>query len=276
MSATAQPQAAVPTFDQDFWSDEILLDPYPAYQALRDAGPAVWMSRHGAWAITRHDSIRDALLNAEVFSSAKGCSMNDFANTATAGLMLCSDDPAHREMRLVFAKPLMPGALASLKPRFMALAEARIDDLVARGTFDAVADLAHHLPATIVTELVGLSDEGKANMLRWAAALFDAHGPDTHARTLAGLGVAQETHAYLERLQREELAPDGWGAALFDAADRGADQPWASEIHAHGLSRPGPGHDDQRHERRDLAVGPQPRPMGEAARAARIDPAGHR
>jgi cytochrome P450 len=215
----------LPTSDLDFWSDEVLLNPYPHYKRLRDAGSAVWLRRHSAWAITRHASVREALLNGEVFSSARGCMMNDATNRAMEGVMLCSDDPGHRQLRRVFARPLMPAALAPLKARLKGLAEQRVDILLERRQFDAVADLAHLLPLTVVTELVGLSDEGKANMLSWAAGIFNAFGPDTHQRTLSGVAIMQQAFVYLQGLTRDSLDPNGWGAALFNAADRGEVSP---------------------------------------------------
>ncbi len=210
-----------PYFDYDFWSEEVITNPYPYYKMLRDAGPVVWMSKHNAWAVTRHDELRNALLNGEVFSSAQGCMMNDPTNKAFAGIMLCSDDPQHREMRKVFAKPLMPAALAPLKARLSMLAEARISELAGHNSFDAVTDLAHYLPLTVVTELVGLSPEGKAKMLTWAAAIFNAFGPETNSRTRSGMEIMQEAFLYIQGIDRESLASEGWGAALFEAAERG-------------------------------------------------------
>ncbi len=212
---------AVPAFDEDFWSDEVIGNPYPHYKRLRDLGPAVWLSQHDAWAITRHDSVREALRNGEVFSSARGCMMNEQTNSAMHGVMLCSDDPEHRKLRNVFARPLMPAALAPLKVRLAELAERHVDKLMAAGTFDAVTDLAHFLPLNVVTDLVGLSEEGKANMLAWAAGIFNAFGPDTHVRTLQGIEILRQAFSYLQTVKRESLDPDGWGAALFAAADRG-------------------------------------------------------
>lgn len=210
-----------PVSDIDLWSDAILEDPYPAYAALRDLGPAVWMSRHEAWAVTRFSSIRQALLNADVFTSRQGIAMNAMLNQASDGIMLLADDPVHRRLRRVFQRPLLPQALAPLAGRLTALAEARVDALLEKGVFDAVTELAHYLPLTVVTELLGLSAQGKDNMLYWAAGLFDAMGPEGLQRTANGQTIAREAIAYLAGVQRAELDPDGWGAALFVAADKG-------------------------------------------------------
>lgn len=214
---------AIPTFELDFWSDEVILDPYPHYETLRALGPAVWLSKNQVWALTHHASVREGLLNPAVFSSAKGCMVNQPMNDATQGIMLCSDDPEHLAMRRLFARPLQPKALAELRPRLNGLATAKIDELVNRGTFDAVADLAQFLPLTVVTELVGLDAEGREKMLGWASGIFDAFGPIDSPRTLSGLAIAQDVISYvLERVERKNLVPGGWGEALFIAADNGA------------------------------------------------------
>jgi cytochrome P450 len=211
----------LPSSDIDLWSDEVIAHPYPSYKALRELGPVVWLTRPKAWVVTHHRTIREALLNGEVFTSFRGIAMNEWANRASGGTMLLSEDPDHRRLRKVFGRPLMPAALKDLKEQLARLAETRVTELLAKREFDAVTELAHYLPLTVVTALVGLSEKGKKNMLAWAAKLFDALGPGGYARTDAGIAVAEEAFGYLAGLKREELDPEGWGASLFKAADQG-------------------------------------------------------
>lgn len=210
-----------PRSDIDIWSDEVISDPFPVYQMLRDLGPAVWLDRYDCWAVVRHKELRAALLDAEVFTSSAGIGMNADANKNSEGVMIFSDDPDHARLRRVFNRPLLPGALAAMKDRLAALAEERVDALVAKGQFDAISELAQFLPLTIVTDLVGLTDEGKTNMLRWAGGLFDALGPEGNPRTVTGIEVAVEAFTYLHTLPRDALDPHGWAAGLFRAADEG-------------------------------------------------------
>ena len=213
---------SAPTDRSDFWSDEAILDPYPYYDRLREKGPAVWLSSNAAWALTTYDSVRAALLSPDRFSSASGCMMNQPMNEATKGIMLCSDDPEHLALRRLFAKPLQPKVLARLRPRLEQLAVGKIEQLASRPTFDGVAELAHFLPLTIVTELVGLDEHGRGHMLEWAAAIFNAFGPLDNQRTVDGLAIAEQViHYVLNEVDRTTLIPDGWGEALFQAADAG-------------------------------------------------------
>ena len=33
-----------PNYNGDFWSDAVIMDPYPVYDELRRLGPVVWMA----------------------------------------------------------------------------------------------------------------------------------------------------------------------------------------------------------------------------------------
>jgi len=120
-----------------------------------------------------------------VFSSAKGVMMNDEINSMLEGITLCSDPPEHTGMRRVLARPMRPEKLRELTSRVGEEAERIIAHLVAKGTFDAATELAHYLPLTIVSDLVGLGDAGRDRILDWAAATFDAQGPMNRRTTEA-------------------------------------------------------------------------------------------
>ena len=212
-----------PASDLDLWSGEALLDPFPHYRELRDAGPVVWLSKANAWGAFRYRAVREVLGNPRVFSSANGVMLNDFMNKACADarIMLCSDDPRHRALRRVFMRPLTPQAVERLRSRLTGAMNGQVDKLVRMKSFDAVKDLAQFLPLTVVAELVGLSDEGRDRMLNWASAVFDSFGPEHGSRTQRSYKMVAEVFEYISNVPRDELNPDGWGMALFNAADRG-------------------------------------------------------
>lgn len=210
-----------PTSEIDLWTDEALVDPYPLYDELRALGPAVHLGAVDAWAIPRYAPLREALGDWSAFSSAQGTMLNEPTNTATAGIMLNTDPPVHQAMRTVLLAPLRPPALREITPRLREEAGAVVERLVARGSFDAATDLAQHLPLTVVSELVGLGDFGRERMLEWAAATFDAFGP-MNERTIAALPKVGEFMEHASQtMGREQAAPGGWIAGLYDAEDRG-------------------------------------------------------
>ncbi|HEU5151623.1 MAG TPA: hypothetical protein VFU19_14070 [Iamia sp.] len=139
----------------DLFTDEVLLDPYPHLRALRDAGPVVWLEAHDVHAVTRYAEARAVLADDATFVSGQGVGLNDFINQGGRGTTLMSDGAEHATQREIIGRPLTPRALAELRPEAQARADALVDGLVERGTFDAVPDLAQVLPATWVPDLLG-------------------------------------------------------------------------------------------------------------------------
>ncbi|TCU76642.1 cytochrome P450 [Bradyrhizobium sp. R2.2-H] len=214
-----------PIYDVDLYSDEVLRDPYPHYKALRELGAVVWLPRNGLHAVARFEDVRAALRNPAVFSSAQGVAANDHVNTISRGTTLASDAPLHDRLRAIIAAPLLPRALEEIAPEIRTEARRLVDELVDRGQFDAVSDLAQHLPLTIVSKLVGLEDHGRSSMLRWAAATFNVLG-SMNARACTALRDVQEMRAYLGGDEiRSRLRPGSWGDRIFAAADRGEVEP---------------------------------------------------
>lgn len=217
----ARCHAAVPVSDVDLFSEEVLLDPYPTYAALREMGPVVWLEPLGFYFFTRFADIQAALSDWETFTSAQGVTMNDQMNAALQGGVLCSDPPEHDPVRKVLIKPLLPQALKELTEKISSEAEGLIERLVEKGRFDAATELAQYLPVTIVSDLVGLPDEGREKMLDWAAANFQCFGP-LNERTLAAFPTAKGMVDYaFTQCVPGKLKPGGWAAMIWEAADRG-------------------------------------------------------
>jgi cytochrome P450 len=165
-----------PEYDVDFYGDEFIRDPWPHYAAMRRLGAVVFLRRHGNYAITRHAELTAALKDPSTFISGKGVAADAKANELTLGNSAASDGERHKAIRAATAPPLYPGELEKIRKQIISAAEDLIDRLVAAQTFDAMKELAPHLPLTIVRDLVGLPDFGRENMLRWANATFDLLG----------------------------------------------------------------------------------------------------
>lgn len=203
-----------PASDLDIYSEDVRADPWPHYKALRDAGPVVRLTNNDLWAIPRFKDVKAALGNWKTFSSAKGVSANEERNANVSGGVLESDDPIHARLRSFLQGPVLPGNLAKLKDRFQQSADELVDTLFARKEFDAVTDLAHHLPVNIVSEMVGLPEEGRANMLDWASASFDSMG-SYNERARRAEPKRAEALDYVRNINRDQLLPGSWGDTLL-------------------------------------------------------------
>jgi len=115
----------------------------------------------------------EVLRGADRFISGRGLSLNDDVNKLLIGNSLNSDSPEHEQRRSVTAVPIMPKNIAPLEDYIHTTAENLAEALVVKERFDAISDFAVVLPLAIVVDLVGLSDEGKDEMLNWASAAFN-------------------------------------------------------------------------------------------------------
>jgi cytochrome P450 len=204
----------------DLFCDEALRDPHPLYREIRDAGPAVWLPAQGVFALGRFEDVRAALRADATLVSGRGVALNDFVNGLPARTTLASDGALHRTRRGVLMRPMMPSALTQVRATIERLAGELVAELVARDSFDGIADFARRLPVAVVLHLVGLPEEGRERMLEWAAATFDALGPANTRGRAAGPRLL-EMAEYATRVDPARLAPDGWAARLFAAADGG-------------------------------------------------------
>lgn len=209
-----------PSLDVDLFSDEAIRDPRPIEQSIRDLAPAVWLEAHSVWALGRYREVREALRADEVLVSGRGVGLNDLINNQPRGTTLISDGDRHRRLRGVVMKPMMPRALAEVGATLRKLAESLVEDLLARESFDGIADFSRHLPVAAVSHLVGLPEEGRERMLDWAAASFNALGP-MNARAEAGISGLLEMLQFAVGTDRSRLRPDGWAARVFAAVDQG-------------------------------------------------------
>ena len=167
----------LPTYNYDLYSDEGIVNAYEHYRRIRDLGPVVELTATGALAVGRYQNVRAILLDHTRFVSSKGVALNDATNKAAAGIPLTSDPPEHKRLRRILDEPLTRLAVAKLREQIENEADALIERLAARGSFDGVRDLAQILPVSIVSSLVGLPEEGRDSMLAWAAASHDVNGP---------------------------------------------------------------------------------------------------
>ncbi|MFI6875067.1 cytochrome P450 [Streptomyces sp. NPDC050400] len=212
-----------PTSDVDLFADGVVVDPYPAYAALRELGPVVRLPANDLYALTRYDVVRGALADWESFSSTS-IAFNPAANEALTGTSLASDPPEHTRLRAALTENLTPRALRGLKGRIEAKADALVAELVDQGSFEAVDALARAFPLEVVADLIGFTGHVRTNMLRWGQAAMQVIGP-MNRRTAENFPVAGELYAWCAQVTADDLAPGSVGRGIFEAEARGAVPP---------------------------------------------------
>jgi 4-methoxybenzoate monooxygenase (O-demethylating) len=214
-----------PVLDVDPFSMSYFENPYPQHERMRQAGPIVRFKDYDAWGMARFGEVSSAMHDWETFISSAGVGLTDIRKTASKVLpkllTLQIDPPEHGKYRTVFTRILTPKLTQQLREQFTAQAEELADELAARGTFDAISDLAMAFPLKVFPDAIGIRQEGRHNLLRWSDAAFNSFGPDNQlARD--SIKISQEVYPWIiESCSRELLSSHGIGMKIYEAADRG-------------------------------------------------------
>jgi 4-methoxybenzoate monooxygenase (O-demethylating) len=228
-SATGVPIGLVvglppPALDVDPFSIEFFKDPHPVHELLREAGPVVRLDKWNVYAVARYAEVHAVLNDPQTFCSSRGVGLSDFAKEKPwrpPSLILEADPPAHTRTRAVLNKVLSPAVMKKLRDTFVAAAEAKVDELLAKRSFDAVADLAEAYPLSVFPDAMGLKQEGREHLLPYAGLVFNAFGPPNELRQTAIERSAPHQAYVQEQCQRENLAPGGFGACIHAQVDTG-------------------------------------------------------
>ncbi len=116
---------------------------------------------------------------------------------------------------------LSPAAMRALRAAFAAAADELIDTLLARGSFDAVRDLAEAYPLTVFPDAVGMPRENRRFLLPYGNMVFNSFGPRNDFFEAAVQDAAPVLEWVQAQSRREALAPTGFGAVIHAAVDTG-------------------------------------------------------
>lgn len=213
--------------DVDLFSDEVLNDPYPTLKVLRDMGPVTYFNKYNVWYVSRYDLVLNWVRDWKTFSSDPGVGLNDEVNEAWQEALICEDPPVHTEKRKFFNDLIGPAAMAKHKDAIDARAAMLADNLIAKGSVDAVKDIGQDLPINVVMDLIGWPEYVRSRLIDLAAGSFNALGPAGNKRTEDSMkAIADITRVAEEVFDADAFIPDGWGHQLSAIAKDGT---WTRE-----------------------------------------------
>ena len=216
--------SAIPGLDVDPFAIEYFDDPFPVHEALREAGPVVHLDKWDVYGVARYAEVYAVLNDPMTFCSSRGVGLSDFAREEPwrpPSLILEADPPAHTRTRAVLSKVLSPAVMKQIRDGFAAAAEAKVDELLAKRSFDAVSDLAEAYPLSVFPDAMGLKQEGREHLIPYAGLVFNAFGPPNELRRTAIERSAPHQAYVQEQCQRQNLAPGGFGACIHARVDTG-------------------------------------------------------
>ena len=183
--------------DFDHHAGGFLADRLSGWRTMR-ATPVAYTPCHGGfWVVSGYDQVAQVSRDEATFSSLFG----DLGGVRCRGIagvprprgippagIAEAEARMHQNLRRVLTPYLMPPAVEALRPLAGALTTWFLDERVASGRMDLVADLTNPVPAIVTMRLVGLPVED----WRYYAELFHATvayrpGSDEHNAALSGV-----------------------------------------------------------------------------------------
>jgi cytochrome P450 len=84
--------------------------------------------------------------------------------------MLSLDDPDHKRIRGLVSQAFNQRAVDAFRPRIRAIADALLNALTGRDSFDVIAEYAAPLPTIVIAEMLGVDPGEFAQFKRWSDA----------------------------------------------------------------------------------------------------------
>jgi cytochrome P450 len=166
---------------------EVLANPYPLYERLREEAPVHWDPYLHAWVVTRYEDVSLVLkkyLAARTPDPERLEALGMGELTPIAALMvrqmLFLDPPEHRRVRGLASAAFTPRRVAHLREHIGQIAEELVDAQVGAGTFDVMDAIANPLPAIVTAEMLGVPTADHELLKNWSQSFAEMLGNFQH------------------------------------------------------------------------------------------------
>ena len=213
--AADRAQAIAANFDLRALPSDFLANPYPVYDALRQAEPVRRMP-DGSYFLTRYTDLAAVYRDAATFSSDKqvefapkyGASSPLYQHHTTS--LVFNDPPRHTRVRKLIMGALTRRAIADMAPGLVVLVDSLLDRIAERGGGDLVENFASAIPVEIIGNLLGVPPAERGPLRDWSLAILGALEPVvTPAQQMLGDRSVVEMLDYLSGLVAERRQVPG-------------------------------------------------------------------
>jgi cytochrome P450 len=214
------------SLDVDPYATEVLLDPYPFHEQLREAGPVVHLAAHDVYAVGRYAEALTVFTDWKRFSTTGGIGLADArkpgASFRPLNALLEVDPPDHTRLRAVVNKVLSPAAVRKWRADMQRDAAALVERLLESGApeIEAVEELVEAYVFQVFVDAVGVRFERDA-ILAIGDMSFNQSGPQNALFHRAMERAAPYLVWFEESQQREHVAAGGIAEQFFLAEDAG-------------------------------------------------------
>jgi cytochrome P450 len=152
----------------DVLSLDFIRDPYPAYHRLRREDPMHWCSL-GFYLASRHADIAFILrdhrfgkdFGGRLRRSSGDKALEEPVYQSMLRWMVNQNPPAHTRLRGLLTKAFSNRSIEDMRPRIQEIVNQTLDQAMARGRMDLIADFARRLPVTVICDLLGIPENDR-------------------------------------------------------------------------------------------------------------------
>ena len=212
---------------------EVLANPYPLYQKLRSEDPVHWDPFLHTWVVTRYTDVVHVLHHFSAdrtptpgqLSALNLSALNPIAEVMVRQ-MLFLDPPDHTRLRALASAAFTPRRVEQLRSHIQDVIDSLLDQFVAKGKMDVIADFAGPAPAIVTAELLGVPAADHAKLKEWSQDFAEMlgnfqHNPDRFPRVLRSV---ENLCSYFRSAMAEQQsrAREGLIQAMMNAEVDGA------------------------------------------------------
>jgi cytochrome P450 len=211
-------------------------DPYPTYAWLRKNAPITTVKAPIGWGraymITRYEDVaavfKDPRFSTDMRRSGGGNMRGMLSRWMPDSIqvlgnqMVTQDDPNHARLKNLIHKAFTPARVQALHGRIEQITKDLLDRAEQRKTIDIVEDFALPLPMTVISEMLGVPEDMRAQFRTYMTNMLDvpAFG---FMRAFRMIGNTRGLINFLSKLieLRRREPDDGMITALIAARDSG-------------------------------------------------------
>ncbi len=201
---------------ESFFSPEIIANPYPMYNGLRESNPALYLPDNHMLILSEYEQAQAALRDKNLgHSDGPDITPEEIEemmkNPSVAGLrrtMLLMNPPDHTRIRSLFVKAFDARSVKVMEERIHTLSHELIDDFAEQGEGDLVALFNHPLPVIVICDMLGIPEADRAQFIagtRIQGRLIDPT-PMTEAELAEANRNSSESFDYFDALCEERRA----------------------------------------------------------------------
>jgi cytochrome P450 len=216
--------------DVNFFTPDVIANPYPLYEQVRATGEIVWNDLLQAWMVVGWDLAAEILSDDKQYQTANGDP--EFIFWFDAPNMITVDGEYHRRLRNAVAPMFTRTAVARWEKRVAEVVDEMLEPLAnGASSYDLITDFTM-IPTIIVAEMLGVAPERHADLRRWSHEIVSnlAYGSESGDHVAIMKRAAREVNDYLrEEIERHRRdTPDDLLTAMLQL--EGEEKMTAEEI----------------------------------------------